>query len=617
MAEFGANATGTYETPNFIRPQEGVQDRSAEGLLRAVGSGLEQGIELTSAFKGREFRGELDAAVNQEIGMKIASTQEAQPSDTQEFRDAIERAKQVYAQGGAGTRMRTSLLAEKLTREKAGANPLFANVYRQVAKEVLSDYDATLQFWTAAEESAARQAQSEAAGKNDLVKSVYRMHERAGGFVPFTKPPETMTMQELQDYIVVAGGVAGKVANEKRTRELLAEQRDLRRTIASEQGAAASMVAADIAAEERNISNLELSHVNAVQAGFDSEFDSRVVREILDMTTSGRLSTISPEFKASVLTQISSMRARINQQLNSGAYTTESGMRRADNVRSHMESRFTELEKLVNGPFSELQAYADLYKNAQDKIGLNAITVAPELATAKRVYGEQAVGMLVSDIVMGDSELQKSVRGALDEGTRELLSSATKKQETKGDLARMPEQHSSILRRNAIKRAASANPQEIGLVSDIEQFGINFVAGTDAIEVRGPTLSGEEMRLLLNGLMTKNFVQQYESLKTSDPSQALRVADRYQDTARYIAPAALRTLQEKVGEAETTPEGYFVSDLPDMRVRTLVTQMNTLLDGLVATKNQDKRAPQDETQARLYFLEKYFGIRQQPEEAPQ
>lgn len=608
MAEFGANATGTYETPNFIKPQEGVQDRSAEGLLRAAGSGLEQGIELTSAFKGREFRGELDAAVNQEIGMKIASTQEAQPSDTQEFRDAIERAKQVYAQGGAGTRMRTNLLAEKLTREKAGANPLFANVYRQVAREVLSDYDATLQFWTAAEESAAKQAQSEAAGKNDFVKSAYRMHERAGGFVPFTKPPENMTMQELQDYIVVAGKVARDVADEKRTRELLEEQRDLLKTRAAAQGAAASMTAANIALEERNISNLERSHANTVQAGFDSEFDSKVVRGILDRITSGKLSTISPEFKAEILVEMSSMRSRVNQQLNSTGYTTEDGMRRADNVRSHMESRFTELEKLVNGPFSELQAYADLNKNVQDKIGVRAFDIAPELALARRIYGEQAVGMIVSDIVMGDNDLRKSVRGSLEQGTRELLSSATKLQDTKGDLTRMPEEHSSILRRNAVKRAASANPQELALVSNPDTFGINFVAGTDAIEVRGPTLSGEEIRLLLNGLMTKNFVQQYEALKTSDPSQALRVADRYHQTARYVAPAAIKTILQKASDNfGINPEnGYFVTDLPDQRVKTLVNQINALVDGLVATREQDRTAPQDELEARLYFIEEFF-----------
>lgn len=618
MAEFGANATGTYETPNFIRPQEGVQDRSAEGFLRAAGSAVGQGVELASAFEGREFRGDIDAAVNQEIGKNILATQEAQPSDTQEFKDAVERAKQVYAQGGAGARMRTNLLAEKLTREKAGANPLFANVYRQVAKEVLSDYDATLQFWTAAEESAARQMQSEAADKNTFVKSVYRMHERAGGLVPFTKPPEMMTSQELQDYIVVAGRVAAAKADEARQREILLDGFNLRRTIAAEQGAASNIAGANIALEQRRLETLEVGDANSVQTSFDSEFDSSMIREILNRVANGELSTLSPEFKAEVLNRQSAMRSRVNQQLNTGGYTTDAGMRRADNVRSHMETRFGELEKLVNGPFSELQAYADLWENVQNRLGVEAIEIAPELALAQRVLGPQALSNVLSDLTMGDNDLKRDVTTSVSAAMKNLVTSATRMQANKGDLSRIPEQDAAQLRRNALKRAASADPREAALITNPEQFGINFIAGTDAIEVRGATLSGTEIGFLLNGLMTRSFTEQYEALKTTDPSQAMRVADRYHDAARYVAPAALNTLQSKVGDTETTPEGYFVSDLPDMRVRTLVTQMNSILDGLVLTKNQDKRAPKDDTQARLFFLEKFFGIRkQQVEEAPQ
>lgn len=608
VAKFGADVTGAYEAQNFVRPQEGIQDGSAETLLKTAASATQQGYQLTAAFKAKEFRGELDSAVNQEIGKQMLATQEAQPSDTEEFKSAIERAKQVYAQGGAGAKTRTSLLAEKLTREKAGANPLFAKVYRQVAQEVLGDYDATLQFMTAAEEAAARKAQSEAEGMKDLVSSVYRMHERAGGLVPFTKPPESMTSQELQEYIITAGKVAAARADEQRQREAMKDELSLRRTIASEQGAAAAVTSTNIALQEQTMARQETKHATSVQASFDSEFDSGFVREILNRVSNGELSTLSPEFRAQVQNRMASMRSRVNQQLNTAAYSTDKGRQVADGVRAHMESRFEELNKLVNGPFSELQTQADLLKYTQDSLGLEAIELAPEAALYARVAGPQAAAAVMFDVINGNSNIQQGAKTSLEGGLLRLLDSAKTKQDSKGDLARMPQEHSGILRKSAQDRLSSQNPRDQDLISNPTIWGTDFVAATDAIEVRGATLSGREIGDLLNGAMTNNFVQRYEAVKTEDPAQAMRIADRYHQTARYVAPAAIKTILQKASDNfGINPEnGYFVTDLPDQRVKTLVNQINALVDGLVATREQDRTAPQDEVEARLYFIEEFF-----------
>lgn len=608
MAEFGANATGTYETPNFIRPQEGVQDRSAEGLLRAAGSGLEQGIELISAFKGREFRGELDAAVNQEIGMKIASTQEAQPSDTQEFRDAIERAKQVYAQGGAGTRMRTSLLAEKLTREKAGANPLFANVYRQVAREVLSDYDATLQFWTAAEESAARQAQSEAATKTGLEKSVYRMHERAGGLVPFTKPPESMTQQEAEEYIVLASRVAEGRAQEERLREQMRDDLQRRQAAAAETTAANTGMAANIAMEEKLGGRQEVGYLGTIRGNFDNAWSTITNRELYLPIANGTLQTISPEFRQAALQRIAVVRNDFLQRVNGTPYFSNEGRAERDRFIQHMESRFAEAEAAISGPFSELKAVADQAKFMSDQMSIDAYNSAADLMRMNKIYGP-AAGIFLQDSLMRNTDAAIQGREKYSQALQDSFAKSSEQSIRQGgDLTGLSADDSSILRRSSIKMMSSMDPRIEPLISDPETWRINTMRALDGIELRGSTISGQEAGELLSGVMTRNFVQNYESVKASRPSEADRIGNRYHDAARYVAPIALKTvLQKASGNLGINPEnGYFVTDLPDMRIKTLVNQMNTLVDGLVATKEQDRTAPQDELEARLYFIEEFF-----------
>lgn len=608
MDEFGANATGTYETPNFIRPQEGAQDRSAEGLLRAAGSGLEQGIELTSAFKGREFRGELDAAVNQEIGMKIASTQEAQPSDTQEFRDAIERAKQVYAQGGAGTRMRTNLLAEKLTREKAGANPLFANVYRQVAREVLSDYDATLQFWTAAEESAARQAQSEAATKASLEKSVYRMHARAGGRVPFPKTPESMTPQEASEYIMEASREAAGLAEEERQREQMRDDLQMRQAAAAEMTAANTGAAATIAMEEKLGERQEVNYIGTIRGNFDNSWSGTTVRELLLPVANGTIQTISPEFRQAALQKIAVVRNDFLQRINGTPYFSNAGRVERDRFIQHMESRFAEAEAIINGPFSELKAVADQAKFASDQMSVDAYNTAYPLMRLNKIYGP-AAGIFLQDSLMRNTDAAIQGREKYSQALQDSFAKSSEQSIRQGgDLTGLSADDSSILRRSSIKMMSSMDPRIEPLISDPETWRINTMRALDGIELRGSTISGQEAGELLSGVMTRNFVQNYESVKVSRPSEADRIGNRYHDAARYVAPIALKTvLQKASGNLGINPEnGYFVTDLPDMRIKTLVNQMNTLVDGLVATKEQDRTAPQDELEARLYFIEEFF-----------
>lgn len=613
VAKFGADVTGAYEAQNFVRPQEGIQDGSAETLLKTAASATQQGYQLTAAFKAKEFRGELDSAVNQEIGKQMLATQEAQPSDTEEFKSAIERAKQVYAQGGAGAKTRTSLLAEKLTREKAGANPLFAKVYRQVAEEVLGDYDATLQFMTAAEEAAAKKAQSEAEIDKDLTSSVYRMHERAKGSLPFIKPPEMMTHQEKMEYIVAASKIAQNREDEERKRQAAMDGLRFRQVAAQEAGAASQIQAANIGLDEADAQRDEVSYLGIVRNNFFSEMGTAIQRELLGPIANGSLDTSTPQAKQIALGRIGKMRVEFTQRINAMPVTTPGGRAERDALFRDMETAFSQVQEFYTGPMSSQAAVADLSNKLNAQLGIDSHYLSSDLMLLNKTFGPSVMGIFAQDALLRDKGKTggpvANMRARYDAAMNSVFSNDSRRSlEQGGSLTGISEENANVLRRSSIDILRSNNPSISSLNSDPEAWRINTMRGLDNIEIRGPTLSTDERSFLLEGLMTRNFVQNYNSLKNSNPSEAERIAYRYHEAARHVLPSAIGAIQKKAADnIYINPEnGYFITDLPDQRVKTLVNQINSVLDGLVATKSQDLTAPTDDDEARLYFIEEFF-----------
>lgn len=618
-ANFSADATGSYEAQNFITPQQGIRDESGETFLKVGASAVQQGYQLTAAFKAKEFRGEVDAAINQEIGKQVLATQEAQPSDTQEFRDAIERAKQVQAQGGAGARLRTTILAEKLTREKAGASPLFANVYRQVAQEVLGDYDATLQFMAVAEESAASQMKGEADTRKQLIKSVYTMQSRSKGLVPFTKVPESMTDQELQEYITEASIVNRNLTVEEMQRQTWQDKQTVLQTTAAQQTAASSAVSANIALQKAETEEDEVGYIDTVRRNVDSEISQVMAREVFIPYANGQIDTTTPEFRASALQRENALRTIFRERLNAIPATTAAGRAARDSAEAAFEERLRTSREIINGDLSELKAVSDRVKYLKDKGAVKVYEAAPGLAGINATF-PGAGGIFAQDFLFSSG---KEAGGTVDTLRKQygslfsamLNDASVKSIRQGGDLTGIAEEPANVLRASSVKMSASNDPQIMKDISDTEAWKVNTMRALDGMEIRGSALSGEERGLLLNGVLTRNFISNYEALKTESPNDASRIADRYHEAVKYVAPSAYLTAQQKAsGNFGTTSDGYFVTDLPDQRVKTLVNQMNTLVDGLVATKTEDRLAPKDDTAARLYFLERFFGIKKQQSE---
>lgn len=623
VAKFGADVTGAYEAQNFVRPQEGIQDGSAETLLKTAASATQQGYQLTAAFKAKEFRGELDSAVNQEIGKQMLATQEAQPSDTEEFKSAIERAKQVYAQGGAGAKTRTSLLAEKLTREKAGANPLFAKVYRQVAQEVLGDYDATLQFMTAAEEAAASQVKDEAAARKELINRVYTMHSRSKGLVPFKRVPEDMTDEELRQYIIESSIVNRGITDEEMRRQAWQDKNTAMQTAAAQQTAASSALTANIALRKQETEDDEVGYIDTVRRNTDSEISLIMSREVFIPLANGQIDTTTPEFRASVLQRENVLRMNFMERINAIPATTAAGRAARDSAISAFEERLKTSREIINGDLSELKSVSDRVKYLKDRMGVRVYEASPSIAAVNAAF-PGAASIFAQDYLFSNGKEKGGTVDSLRVQYGSLFSTILNDASVRsirqgGDLTGIAEEPANLLRASSIAMAASNDPQLTRDISDTESWRVNTMRALDGIDIRGSALSGEELRLLINGVLTRDFVKNYETLKAEKPNDASRIADRYHEAVRYVAPAAYLTVQQKAsGNFSTTPDGYFVTDLPDQRVKTLVNQMNTLVDGLVATKTEDRLAPQDDAAARLYFIERFFGIKkQQPEEAAQ
>jgi len=605
MAEFGSNATGTYNTQNFINPQEGASDRSGETLLRVAGSATEQGYGLAAAFKGREFRGEIDKAVQQEIGKQFASKVEAQPADTQEFKDAIERAKQVTAQGGVGARTRTNLLAEKLTREKAGANPMFASIYKQVAQEVLGGYDATLQFMDMAEAAASEAAKAEKTSREKLISSAYGMFKNTGA--PFDMPFEMMNDQQLMSYSLFASDHKRLTDEYNMTRQMMSDERSLRRTIASEQGAAAASLGANIAFEEKTRIGLERKgativtdkYTNGLNYLFISSLDSMRRGEVTPEQLQSQLNTAFATTTAQMGTDFN------NLAMSAGGTSAE--------FNSQRQAAFAEVERIrksisdyFKGDLSEMQRNADALKSFEQNAQVNLYKTMPEMAVLKNISPALLEGIGRSFALNGPlvAKLTGGVETALRDAANLYSGSITMEQ--------LGEERQNAQRNVALSSLTDRNPTSV-VPSNTKVFGDTWLTATYGVD--NIVFSGEDRKRFMEALERTNFPTNFRAAEQESPGKAALIASGLHSKAEEIAQSYARKIQEKFGDSavQLNPEsGYFV--IPD---KPMEIRLNNFLDSLVASKVGDRRAPSDDTQARLYFLDKYFGISINPQEPQQ
>jgi hypothetical protein len=592
---FGADATGTYDTKNFLTPQGGIEDHSTDTLLRVAGSATEQGYGITAAVKGRAFRGEIDTAVKSEIGKEIAGNLQAQPPDTQEFKDAIERAKQVTTQGGIGARMRANLLAEKLTREKAGANPMFASVYKQVAQEVLGNYDATLQFMDVAEASALEKAKTSVATAADMSKKTLEMAATAKISLPVH--PSQMTPEENQQaqlYILSKIQQRQEVEDTRKARaEVLAETK----AQASIQASAASITASSVAVEAARGKEIERKYATKVA---DSEFSD--IDYLIQSSVIGPLTKGQPVDQANWNNTVFLLRHKFEKAISDVSPELKAGM------RSDFEARMKGATDLFTGSFSEGQVAARQLSDLTANLGIAATKAAPTLAAVKAAGGPGAAGALVESAMSFNSQTKKDITTEVT-NVQDVVKNLVNGSNNRGDVSNLSAEDRTNVRGLGLIFAGSQNPQTRDVNPDF--YGGTIASALYDIE-RGGLLEGREMKSIVDGLQTNNFTSKYPQM---DPSLQQTLATRLHAAAEQIGEAYAKKLKDKFldeGSAGVNPQnGYFI--LPD---KQLESRLNNFLDSLVISKSGDRSSPNNDIQARLYFLDKYFGyvIPQQKEQ---
>jgi len=599
-AAFGADATGTYQTPNFVTAQEGVQERSTETLLQTAGSATQQGYGITAAFKGREFRGEIDAAVQTEIGKQFASNVEPQPADVQEFKDAIERAKQVSTQGGLGARMRTNLLAEKLTREKAGASPLFASVYRQVAQEVLGDYEATLQFMDMAEAAAVKQAKAAQTGRDKLISNAYGMFKNTGA--PFSVPFEQMTDEQLQRYSIYASKYRTEKEKFDRDLRIAADTRAEMSTQATIMGANAQVAQANLAlaTSEQNRADSEMVYnISSLNFGALDQLTK-------DQMDSMRRGATPEQVRVGINDAFRATRAKMNEQFNE--YEKASGGVLGSDYATRKREAFADVDRIeqsyinyFTGSLSELQTNADALKTLTTGVDLNIAKVAPNLFALKQLGGANLVTNALTPMVYKKgfiNLLEREAKTGMN-AYETYLSDYTNLVTGNADMNSLSANRMAVQREGAGEMLRSKNPtnpvsQDSGLW--LKHWN-NFSYGLDDMN-----LTGADRKTVFDTVVDSNFVINFQKAQASNPGAANIVASRLHAKAEDVG-ASYKQLLDKRYDYSVTPEGYFiVSD------KNMEQKLNSFLDALVVSRVGDRRAPNNEDQARLYFMQQYFGL---------
>jgi hypothetical protein len=593
MAEFGADATGTYQTPNFVTAQGGVQDRSGETLLQTAGSAVQQGFGITAAFKGREFRGEIDAAVQTEIGKQFASKVEPQPADAQEFKDAIERAKQVSAQGGLGARTRTNMLAEKLTREKAGANPLFASVYRQVAQEVLGDYDATLQFMDMAEAAAANQAKASMQTIQDLANKTLTMMTDTGITLPIH--PYQMTYDQLLEAQQFLIDHKGDVLESERIRQARKDQLTELQAQASIQASGASIAASNAALTDARGDKLDQDYRNQVSRQEFRNFDYALGSTLIQPLAAGQKIDEKTLREALFL-----QRQAFSKAINNYPWGANGGKYKSELMQQYDQKEKAVLD-LFTGPLSESQSTARLLQTAQNILGLKAADFMSTVV-ALNAAAPGTGSALVSAATSFDSDINKKVAEETTNFVR-IGNAITHGVTNNGDTSALSAQDRALARESSLDLVSSRNP-EVKAAMDPNNFGKFLLMPLQDID-RGLMLQGREIWALVAGMQQNDFVGKFPQMDAPTQQElGIRLHAAADQIGAAYVQKLLNTYKDDSEEAQINTEtGDFI--LPD---KQLEQRLNSFMDALVVSRIGDRGAPKDEAQARFYFLKKYFGI---------
>jgi hypothetical protein len=280
---------------------------------------------------------------------------------------------------------------------------------------------------------------------------------------------------------------------------------------------------------------------------------------------------------------------------------------------SQRQAAFAEVDRIrqaasdyFRGDLSEMQRSADELKKFTQNAEVNLYKILPEAAVLKTIAPQLLEGIGRSFALNDDlvRRLSGGIETALTDTTNLYTGNTT--------MGQLGEERQNVQRNVALTSLTDRNPTSV-VPSNTRVFGDTWLTATYGVD--NIVFSGEDRKRFMEALERTNFPTNFRTTEKESPGKAALIASGLHSKAEEIAQSYARKIQEKFGDSavQLNPEsGYFV--IPD---KPMEIRLNNFLDSLVASKVGDRRAPSDDTQARLYFLDKYFGISINPQEPQQ
>ena len=619
MAQFGTDATGTYQVQNAVTPQAGVVDQSGEMLLRAAGTAIEGGLAVYKTKKVSDVQQEAEAAVATEVGVlqDIFKDGKETPS-LQQYRDSLARANQAMEIGGLNVQDRAMLRVKTLVRKKSSENPWFAQTYAQIGEQVLSNYSDQLGLLSRMEDaiqaSSGTQADIDKKKREDAIKLRDSTNENPG-FDLLSAPIEMVDQFRMKAQGIQEDG--------KKAEELKAaadQARAERQLAATERGASAAERSAAYQENQREGLVRDNQFGNVVSSKFSKRINSRITQYV-KLQGSGQLVASASDIQKDAAQQMAQMRMDFANEVDSYPWTDTVEKAR---VVEQFDKRMVALSELFTGDMSEMQQKARQITQIETENRLNVLETMPVMARINAIVGPNASALFIQNAINKDSETRLALAreyeglsgGALDNKQAELLLNAI----DAGDLSGVPASLRSSVQTSAVRQLqGNADPKNPTNIQEPVTWGKTFLVAIDG------EINSVDNKVFTETVLNESFTTNFGKLKTADKGVAQGVAQVMVESLPALGSSlisAAKAVPAENGTLTIDPNSgeFFVergTGDPKYLIRA-ANRLNNLMNAMQSVSEFDQRI--QGANPKLWYAQNVLGIKgliEEPQQAPQ
>lgn len=621
MAQFGIDATGTYQVQNAVTPQAGVVDQSGEMLLRAAGTAIQGGLAMYKTKKISDIQQEAEAAVATEVGVLQDIFKDGkEPPSLQEYRDSLSRANQAIEIGGLNVQDRATLRVKSLIRKKSSENPWFAQAYAQIGQQVLSNYNDQLSLYANMENALQKASVSGGNTEKAIRKQAEALQAQSRlnpKFVIATAP-----IEQVQDYILRAQDLSEKEKTAKELRDAATAAAQERAARASERTAVASETTAQYTAGKREGEQRDSRFGSNLISRYNTRTSSAIEMFATNLN-SGQLIMSEEEIKKDAADKIRQLRSSFQEEWSSYPWT-DTTERNA--VKAIFEDQVKGIEDIFTGNLSDIKIRAQQLDDIVTRTRLDAFSSAPTLSKVSAIGGAPAVGAVISAAINNDESLQLDMKrefggltgAALDNKQVDLLVNSIQS----GNLDNVPTSVRPSVQSAAIRTLrGNADPNNPINMEDPATWGKTFLVATN-----DSAINYSDSKVFTEDVLNSSFVTNFDKLKTADRGIAGNVAqimlESFPDLATSLVTAAQAIPIEKgtLNIDRTTGEFFVERGTGDPTYANRAAQrLNNLMNAMEAVSVFDRRV--QGVNPKLWYAENILGIKgllgQPAQEQPQ